>query len=113
MPANAVAIVQFDCGYNTTVTTATSISTVDIAIFVDGVQLTNGGWRRVSAFNPSATAVNSTGQTVSLTSIQALAAGSHTIDVRAQYVIGSTCSVASNNTNARVGSLNITILKLG
>jgi len=113
IPASCIVLLHTDGGYNTTVTTATGISTIDIAIFVDNVQVGNFATRRLSAFNPSSTAVNSTGQQWSIDNIQTgLSAGSHTFDVRAVYVIGSTCSVGSNSSNQRQANLIVTILKL-
>jgi hypothetical protein len=111
VPENCRVLITTDGGMNTTSTVATAISSVDIAIFIDGSFPTNGGYRRVSAFNPSSTAINSTGVGWSLTTIQNLSAGSHTIDVRALYAIGSNASVSSNNSNSRQGALYITIIK--
>jgi len=111
VPENCRLLITADGGMNTTSTSATAISSVDVAIFIDGNYPTNGGYRRVTAFNPSATAINSTGTPWSITTIQNLSAGSHTIDVRSVYVIGSTASVSSNNSNSRQGGLYITIIK--
>jgi hypothetical protein len=111
VPENCRVLITTDGGMNTTSTSPTAISTVDIAIFIDGSLIGNGAYRRISAFNPSATAINSTGIGWSLTTIQNLSAGSHTIDVRSIYVIGSSASVSSNNSNSRQGALYITIIK--
>jgi hypothetical protein len=57
--------------------------------------------------------VNSTGQQWSIDNIQTgLSAGSHTFDVRAVYVIGSTASVGANSTNPRQANLIETILNI-
>lgn len=111
VPSNCRLLITADGGMNTTSTSATAISSVDVAIFIDGNYPTNGGYKRVTAFNPSSTAINNTGQPWSITTIQNLSAGSHTIDVRSVYVIGSTASVSSNNSNSRQGGLYITIIK--
>jgi hypothetical protein len=111
VPENCGLLITANGGMNTTSTSSTAISTVDVAIFIDGSSPTNGGYRRVTGFNPSATAINSTGIPWSITTIQNLSAGSHTIDVRSRYVIGSTASVSSNNSNSRQGALYITIIK--
>lgn len=112
IPSNCFALITADGGVNTTSTSTTSISSVDIAIFIDGSFPTNGGYRRISAHNPSSTAVNSTGVPWSITTTATLSPGSHTIDVRAIYVAGSSMSVSSNNTNARQAALYITLIKL-
>ena len=111
VPENCRVLITADGGMNTTSTSPTAISTVDVAIFIDGVSPTNGGYRRVTGFNPSATAINSTGNPWSITTIQNLSTGSHTIDVRSVYVIGSSASVSSNSSNSRQGGLYITIIK--
>ena len=113
IPANCIVLLHTDGGFNTTVTTATGISTIEVAIFVDNVQVGNFATRRLSAFNPSSTAINSTGQQWSIDNIQTgLSAGSHTFDVRAVYVIGSTASVGANSSNPRQANLIVTILVL-
>ena len=111
VPANCSVLIMADGGMNTTSTVTTSIASIDVAIFIDGAYPTNGGYRRVSAHNPSGSAVNSTGIPWSLSTIQTLTPGTHTIDVRAVYTLGSTTSVSSNNTNARQAGLYITIIK--
>jgi hypothetical protein len=111
VPSNCSVLITTDGGMNTTSQVTTSIATIDVAIFIDGDSPTNGGYRRVSAHNPSGTAINSTGIPWSLSTIQTLSPGIHTIDVRAVYVIGSNTSVSSNNTNARQAGLYITIIK--
>jgi hypothetical protein len=113
IPASCIVLIHTDGGFNTTSTTSTSISTIDIAIFVDGLQVGNFATRRLSAFNPSSTAINSTGQQWSIDNIQTgMSVASHTFDVRAVYVIGSTASVGSNSTNQRQANLIVTILKI-
>ena len=111
VPENCKLLITANGGMNTTSTTTTSIAVVDIAIFIDGAYPTNGGYIKIGAHNPSSTAVNNTGLPWSITTIQNLSAGSHTIDVRAVYSNGSTSSVSGNNTTARQGGLYITIIK--
>jgi len=112
VPSNCFVLITADGGVNTTSTSTTSIASVDIAIFIDGSFPTNGGYRRVSAHNPSGTAINSTGVPWSITTTATLSPGSHTIDVRAVYTTGSSMSVSSNNTNSRQAGLYITLIKL-
>jgi len=111
VPENCKLLITANGGMNTTSTTTTSIAVVDIAIFIDGAYPTNGGYIKIGAHNPSSTAVNNTGLPWSITTIQNLSAGSHTIDVRAVYSNGSTSSVSGSNTTARQGGLYITIIK--
>ena len=111
VPENCKVLITANGGMNTTSTLTTSIAVVDIAIFIDGAYPTDGGYIKIGAHNPSATAGNSTGLPWSITTIQNLSAGSHTIDVRAIYSNGSTSSVSGNNTTARQGGLYITIIK--
>jgi len=111
VPENCKLLITANGGMNTTSTVTTSIAVVDIAIFIDGAYPTNGGYIKIGAHNPSSTAVNNTGLPWSITTIQNLSAGSHTIDVRAVYSNGSTSSVSGSNTTARQSGLYITIIK--
>jgi len=116
VPSNCFAIITADGGANTTSTLTTSFVSVDIAIFIDGSFPTNGGYRRVSAINPTGSAINSTGIPWSITTTATLSPGFHTIDVRAIYNTSSATSVgmsvSSNNSNSRQAGLYITLIKL-
>ena len=112
IPSNSFVMIYTDGTFNTNSTSSTGYSTLDFAIFIDGAYPTNGGYTRVTASNPGANAtVANTGNQWTLTSFQALSAGSHTIDVRAIYTAGVSANVSSANTAARQGSLHVLIIR--
>lgn len=112
VPLNCFVMIYTDGTFNTNSTAGTGYSTLDFAIFIDGAYPTNGGYTRITASNPGATAtVANTGNQWTLTSFQALSAGSHTIDVRTIYTAGVSANVSSSNTAARQGSLHVLIIR--
>jgi len=112
VPSNSFVMIYTDGTFNTNSTSGTGYSTLDFAIFIDGAYPTNGGYTRVTASNPGANAtVANTGNQWTLTSFQALSAGSHTIDVRTIYTAGVSANVSSSNTAARQGSLHVLIIR--
>ena len=112
IPSNCFVMIYTDGTFNTNSTSGTGYSTLDFAIFIDGAYPTNGGYCRLTADNPGATAtVGNTGFQWTLTTFQALSAGSHTIEVRTIFVAGVSANVSSSNTAARQGSLHILIIK--
>jgi hypothetical protein len=112
IPSNCFAMIYSEGTFNTNSTSGTGYSTLDFAIFVDGVILTNGGYTRLTADNPGATlTTTNTGFQWNLMTFQSLSAGSHTIQVGVVYTAGVSASVSSSNTAARQGSLHVVIFK--
>jgi len=104
--------IQTNGGVNTTATTSTGGSALDIGILVDGAVLAAGGYQRIYADNPTANAtvtnwVANWNTSVLLT----LAAGSHTIEVDAVYVAGSTATVSGGSGAIKQGTLSVMVLK--
>ncbi len=90
----ATVLINTNGGVQTTSTSASGASVVDIAIYVDGNQMPGsgfGGYQRVSAVNN--TASTSTMVPWSMSASIDLAAGSHTIVVKALKVSGSNATV--------------------
>jgi len=112
IPSNCFVMIYTDGTFNTNSTSSTGYSTLDFAIFIDGSYPTNGSYTRVTAANSgSGSNVTNTGNQWTLTSFQALSAGSHTIDVRTVYTAGVSANVSSANTAARQGSLHVLIIR--
>lgn len=99
-------------GINTTATTSTGVSAIDVAILVDGSILTAGGYNRMYADNPSANAtVTNYVANWNMHVVTPLAAGSHTVTVNAAFVAGSTATVSGGTGTIKQGTLTIMILK--
>jgi hypothetical protein len=99
-------------GINTTATTSTGVSAIDVAIQVDGAILTAGGYNRMYADNPAANAtVTNYVSNWNMHVVTSLAAGSHTVNVSAAFVAGSTATVSGGATTIKQGTLTIMILK--
>lgn len=112
IPSNCFVMIYTDGTFITNSTSGTGYSTLDFAIFIDGAYPTNGGYTRLTADNPGAnTTTTAMGTQWTLTTFQALSAGSHTIDVRVVYNAGVSATVSSSNTAARQGSLHIVIFR--
>jgi hypothetical protein len=104
--------IQTNGGVNTTSTTISGGSALDIAILVDGAVLAAGGYQRIYADNPTGNAtvtnwVANWNTSVLLT----LAAGSHTIEVDAVYVAGATATVSGIANSIKQGTLSVMVLK--
>lgn len=99
-------------GINTTATTSTGVSAIDVAIQVDGAILTDGGYNRMYADNPAANAtVTNYVSNWNMHVVTPLAAGAHTVTVRAAFVAGSTATVSGGTGTIKQGTLTIMILK--
>lgn len=92
---------------------ASNTSTVDVAIFIDGALLTDGGYARLNSVNPNALNNAFTNETWSIATVQTLSQGSHTIDVRAnpRSITGGNTTVSGPTGNVRQGELYIIIIK--
>lgn len=112
VPSNCFVMIYTDGTFITNSTSGTGYSSLDFAIFIDGAYPTNGGYCRLTADNPGANLTTTVmGTQWTLGTVQALSAGSHTIQVRTIYVAGVSATVSSSNTAARQGSLHVVILK--
>jgi hypothetical protein len=87
VPANSTVFISTD-GEVVVNVTGLNYVLVNVAVFVDGVIVPSGGVRAVFASNTSQVA--GVPQPWAITLTQNLSAGSHTIDVRARWVQGST-----------------------
>lgn len=110
VPANTVAYLASDGGVLTNGTLATDFSLLDVAFVVDGAILANGGYQQLLAANSTGI----TGATTWAFSVALpLAAGSHTIAVRAfGKSSGSDTTVSGPSGNVRQGTLTVMLLKI-
>jgi len=105
----ASAIIWASIGARTTSTTSGAYANVDAIIYLDGNFLPNGGWNRFSTVNGASNAFNA----VAINTMVALAAGSHTIELRTLRLAGSTVSVdigGNASTDVNPGELTILVL---
>lgn len=112
VPANSLVYVETDGGIQTTSASATGFSETDIAIFVDGVQTSNGGIKRIITANNGGgfSMTNHWSFAVPLT----LTAGNHTIEVQAgapNIAGAATANVSGSSSSVLRGKLIIMILK--
>jgi len=111
VPAGYKAYISTDGGIQTTATTATGFSLIDVGVLIDGAFTAAGNYQRVYAANTGG--VTSMIQYWSFNSIQAIAAGSHTITVQAggTGTGGSNASVGGSNTSALQAQLTVVLVK--
>jgi hypothetical protein len=114
VPANSVVQISTDGGIQVNSTSATAFSAVDVALFIDGVNVSDGNFKRLFALNNAQTA--SVGalaiENWSFGTSRVLTPGTHTITVQTRLAFGNTAAVVSgNNTSVLQGSLTVTILK--
>lgn len=99
-------------GINTTSTSGTGVSAIDVAIQIDGAILAAGGYNRMYADNPSANAtVTNYVANWNMHVVTPLSAGPHTVTVNAAFVAGSTATVSGGAGTIKQGTLTIMILK--
>lgn len=105
-------LISTDGGFYTNATTSNGYSEVDFCIYVDGVQLPAGVYKRLSNANAGA---NFTNSQWAISTSTVLAAGStHVITVRAIYSAGSAATVggpASGTNDFNQGELIVTVIK--
>ncbi len=109
IPANALVYVHTDGGVQTTSASGTGFSTVDLGIFVDGVVVSSAGQRRIVVLNTAGLAQTITNWSFGKT--YSLSAASHTFEVKAVYVGGSTANVSSGSAPQIQGVLTVTVMK--
>ena len=88
---------------------SSGVSVIDVAIFIDGSAVTNGGYKRVTATNSSG--IGQRIENYSMGINTTLSAASHTFEIKAKYFGGSTAYVSGDNTTVLQGTLRVTILK--
>ena len=111
VPEDSVVHVHTDGGVQSTGSTSTSYSVVDIGVFVDGVVSNMGGQRRLSIANTAALS-----QLVANWSIDrtyTLSPGNHTFQVRAVNGASGTspANVSSGSAQQLMGVLTVTVIK--
>jgi hypothetical protein len=108
VPDNAVLYISSDGGLKVGNMAAGAASVVDVVLAVDGAIVSNGGWRRVTAMNPSAsivgTATWSFGESLTLT-------GSHKIAIAARLVSGVAPVLSGASGTIEQGQLTVMIIK--
>lgn len=108
VPSNATVFITSDGGAQHTSTAINSSSVVDIGIYVDGVLVPSAGQRRVVMSNTQAV-----GQMIgnwNMSVSRPLAAGSHTIQVRAANVGTFTANVSGSAPQMQ-GQLTVMVIK--
>ncbi len=111
IPAGCKVMVSTDGGVQSTGTTSTTYSVLDIGIFVDGVVSTSGGQRRLSIQNGSLAQLIGNW---SMHRTYTLTAGSHTFQVKAMdggAAGSSNANVSSASAPQLQGVLTVTIIK--
>jgi hypothetical protein len=112
VPSTSVIQISTNGGFYTNSTASSGVTSLDVAIYIDGAAPSNGSWQRFVAANTAGIANMIQNFTMSKT--VTLSAGNHTIDVRAKYISsGSTASatVGGDNTSTLQGTLNVITLK--
>ena len=110
VPINGRMFITTDGGFQTTSTLATGFSAIDVAVFVDGVQLSQGGTRRVTCLNNGGLIQNIC--TWSISVAPALSLTSHSIEVRvADLGIGSNATVSGDSSSLLQGELTVIPLR--
>jgi hypothetical protein len=109
IPAGAVVYVATDGGIATTSALSSGFSAVSVALFVDGVLVSPGGYRRVVATNNSG--IGGTIETWSLSLVPAISAGLHTFEIRASLSQGANALVSGDPSSILEGELTVMILK--
>ena len=106
--------IQTNGGVNTLATSTVGGTALDIAILVDGAVLAAGGYQRMYADNPTGVGAGNVTNWVAnwnTSVLLTLAAGSHTIEVDAVFVQGSSASVSGIANSIKQGTLTVMVLK--
>lgn len=110
VPTNQTVFVNAAGGVQTSSSSPTGFSLVDIKLLVDGVQVSNGGLRRVLVLSNGGIL----GALVywDMTSVLPLSLTTHTISVQACGLgVGANATVAGNNTSVLESSLTVITIK--
>ena len=109
VPAGYQVYMSASGGVQTTSTTTTGFSRVDIVFGIDGSIVPAGNYRRVVAANTGGN--TSTIENWHISSVASLSAGSHTIEVFASLQAGSPANVSGNSTSVLQGDLTVVMIK--
>lgn len=109
VPANYSVYLVSNGGISTVSNSSTGFSTVDVALFIDSSFTPNGGYERVVAANNPG--LGTTNRYWKINYAGPIAAGSHTFEVRVQYVAGSDATVGGNNSSVLQGSLTVILIR--
>lgn len=110
VPANCNVIIHVDGGAQTTSTSATGFSVVDIVALVDGTFLPGGAYQRVQIAN--VTGLTNQIRYVSFSAALSLSAGNHSFSIAAAGTgSGSATTVGGDGNSVLQAALTITILK--
>jgi hypothetical protein len=112
--SQTMVYIQTNGGVNTTATTTTGGSALDVALVVDGAILPEGGYQRMYADNPTGVGAGNVTNWVAnwnMSVILTLSPGTHTIEVDAVYVQGSNATVSGITGSIKQGTLTIMVLK--
>lgn len=112
VPANSFVFVSTDGGVSTNSVVDDGFSVVDVAVFIDGVLVANGGSRRVTAVN-NAQLVGITNYSIAFGTH--LTVGSHTIQVAAVLAAGvlgnNSATVSGGSHSVLQGQLTVIVIK--
>lgn len=110
VPTTSFVFIASEGGVQSTSSSTSGFSLVDVALFVDGGTVSNGGYVRVSAVNTGGLVQNVNNW--SLHVVTTLSAGTHTLSIRAVGTgIGSDATVGGNSSSPYQGTLSALILK--
>lgn len=109
VPAGYSVYVSTYGGFQTQSAASGGFSTIDFGLHVDGVLPTNGGFQRVTALNN--TGVGNSLSFWSLAQLVPMAAGTHTIELKAKWNLGAAANVSGDNTTAVQGVLTVMLIK--
>jgi hypothetical protein len=111
VPANSKVLVSTYGGLSTTSASGTGYSTVDVALTIDGAFTASGAYARVIAANNGGLVTQNAYW--AFVTVQPIAAGSHTFQIRAAGNGGanSNATVGGDNTSVNQGEITVLILK--
>ena len=110
VPAGSKAYISTDGGL-VNPSSASSSSSTDVVVLVDGNQPATGFYRRIFCLNPPT--ANTASCTWSMSGVPSLTTGSHTITVQVIQVGGSAlaATVSGNSASVNQGELSVLVLK--
>jgi hypothetical protein len=113
VPAGYSVFVSAGGGVQTVSTSETGFSRVNVALFIDGVRVSNGNYRRVVAQNTDAV-FQGDGRAIenwNISSVTTLPPGSHTIEIMAAAHSGSGAVVSGDATSPLQSDLTVILIK--
>lgn len=110
VPVGYQAYLAASGGVQTTSTSTTGVSRVDITFFVDGVGVPAGSYRRVIAQNTGGSTTTIENWSMSAMTPN-LPPGNHTFDVRAALQTGSSANVGGDSSSVLQSDLTVILIK--